>query len=327
MKLGRFERVELRDIWETEDRDFTPWLAQEQHIEILSDAIGMELEVEAQEKEVGPFRADILCRNTADDTWVLIENQIEKTDHKHLGQLMTYAAGLQAVTIVWVAAKFTDEHRASLDWLNKITGDGFHFFGLEVELWRIDDSIPAPKFNIVSKPNNWSKSISSAAQRLSEQPMTDTKIMQLQYWRDLSAYLGETSSNLRPQEPRAQHWYNFSIGRSGVKMTALLNTKENRIGAEICMFAEDSSKAFFHLLQNDKDQIEAEVGEPMIWKELPDKIASRIVLYRQCDPSNEADRASQHEWLKNKLELLDKTFRTRIKEINLDEWSPDEAVD
>ncbi len=93
------------------------------------------------------------------------------------------------------------------------------------------------------------------------------------------------------------------------------------------MFAEDSSKAFFHLLQNDKDQIEAEVGEPMIWKELPDKIASRIVLYRQCDPSNEADRASQHEWLKNKLELLDKTFRTRIKEINLDEWSPDEAVD
>ncbi len=327
MKLGRFERVELRDIWETEDRDFTPWLAQDQHMEILSDAIGMELEVEAQEKEVGPFRADILCRNTADDSWVLIENQIEKTDHRHLGQLMTYAAGLQAVTIVWVAAKFTEEHRASLDWLNKITGDGFHFFGLEVELWRIDDSIPAPKFNIVSKPNNWSKSISSAAQRLSEQPMTDTKIMQLQYWRDLSAYLGETSSNLRPQEPRAQHWYNFSIGRSGVKMTALLNTKENRIGAEICMFAEDSSKAFFHLLQNDKDQIEAEVGEPMIWKELPDKIASRIVLYRQCDPSNEADRASQHEWLKNKLELLDKTFRTRIKEINLDEWSPDEAVD
>ena len=327
MKLGRFERVDLRDIWETEDRDFTPWLAQDQHMEILSDAIGMELEVEAQEKEVGPFRADILCRNTADDSWVLIENQIEKTDHRHLGQLMTYAAGLQAVTIVWVAAKFTEEHRASLDWLNKITGDGFHFFGLEVELWRIDDSIPAPKFNIVSKPNNWSKSISSAAQRLSEQPMTDTKIMQLQYWRDLSAYLGETSSNLRPQEPRAQHWYNFSIGRSGVKMTALLNTKENRIGAEICMFAEDSSKAFFHLLQNDKDQIEAEVGEPMIWKELPDKIASRIVLYRQCDPSNEADRSSQHEWLKNKLELLDKTFRARIKEINLDEWSPDEAVD
>jgi len=327
LKLGRFERVELRDIWETEDRDFTPWLAQEQHIEILSDAIGMELEVEAQEKEVGPFRADILCRNTADDTWVLIENQIEKTDHKHLGQLMTYAAGLQAVTIVWVAAKFTDEHRASLDWLNKITGDGFHFFGLEVELWRIDDSIPAPKFNIVSKPNNWSKSISSAAQRLSEQPMTDTKKMQLQYWKDLANYLGESSSNLRPQEPRAQHWCNFSIGRSGVKMAALLNTKENRIGIEICMSAENSSKAFFHLLQNDKDQIEAEVGEPMIWKELPDKIASRIILYRQCDPSNETDRASQHEWLKNKLELLDKTFRTRIKEINLDEWSSEEPVD
>jgi hypothetical protein len=327
LKLGRFERVELRDIWETEDRDFTPWLAQENHIELLSDAIGMELEVEAQEKEVGPFRADILCRNTADDSWVLIENQIEKTDHRHLGQLMTYAAGLQAVTIVWVAAKFTEEHRASLDWLNKITGDEFHFFGLEVELWRIDDSIPAPKFNIVSKPNNWSKSITSAAQRLSDQPMTDTKRMQLQYWRDLASYLNQSGSNLRPQEPRAQHWCNFSIGRSGIKMTSLLNTKENRIGIEICMFAEDTSKAFFNLLQQDKDQIEAEVGEPLIWKELPDKIASRIVLYRACDPSNEADRSSQHDWLKSKLELMDSVFRSRIRELNLDDWANEESGD
>ena len=113
--LGRLEKVELRDIWITEDQDFTPWLAQEENLSVLADTIGVDLELEAQEKNVGPFRADILCRDTGTGDWVLIENQLERTDHTHMGQLMTYAAGLQAVTIVWVSSRFTDEHRAALD--------------------------------------------------------------------------------------------------------------------------------------------------------------------------------------------------------------------
>ena len=157
--LGYLERIDLRKIWATEAEDFTPWLALPDNIKLLADTLGVNLEVEAQEKFVGPFRADILCKDIGTDTWVLVENQLERTDHKHLGQLLTYAAGLQAVTIVWVAANFTDEHRATLDWLNKITDANFRFFGLEVELWRIVDSPAAPKFNVVSKPNNWSRQI------------------------------------------------------------------------------------------------------------------------------------------------------------------------
>ena len=165
--MGRLERVDLREAWGTEDGDFTPWLAREENIALLGDAIGIDLEVEAQEKQVGPFRADnILCLDTAttDKHWVLIENQLYRTDHTHLGQLMTYAAGLDAVSIVWIARQFilrkTDEHRAALDWLNEITDEEIRFFGIEVELWRIGDSPPAPKFNIVSKPNDWTKSAS-----------------------------------------------------------------------------------------------------------------------------------------------------------------------
>lgn len=109
--LGRLERVDLRDIWATEAQDFTPWLAQQENIQILSDAIGIDLEVEAQEKDVGPFRADILCKDGASESWVLIENQLERTDHGHLGQLLTYASGLHAMTIIWVAERFTEEHR------------------------------------------------------------------------------------------------------------------------------------------------------------------------------------------------------------------------
>src|SRR6266568_3526303 len=130
--LGRLERVTLRDIWESESSDFTPWLAQPENIKLLAEATGLELELEAQEKFVGPFRADILCKETSNDAWVLIENQLEQTDHKHLNQLMTYAAGLEAVVIVWVAERFTDEHRAALDWLNEIANEKLRCFGLEI---------------------------------------------------------------------------------------------------------------------------------------------------------------------------------------------------
>ena len=119
----------------------------------------MELELEAQETDVGQFRADILCKNTDDRSWVLIENQLERTDHRHLGQILTYAAGLHAVTICWIAESFADEHRATIDWLNEISDDKFQFFGLEIEVWKIGDSPPAPKFNVVSRPNDWTRGV------------------------------------------------------------------------------------------------------------------------------------------------------------------------
>ncbi len=146
--FGRLERVELREGWITEAQHFTPWLAGEQNLSLLGEALGIELELEAQERSVGPFRADILCKDSADGTWVLIENQLERTDHTHLGQLITYAAGLEAVTIVWIAAKFADEHRAACHWLNERTSEDVRVFALEVELWRIGNSAPAPKFNV-----------------------------------------------------------------------------------------------------------------------------------------------------------------------------------
>jgi len=160
--LGTLTKVDLREVWQSESANFTPWLASEENIGILGETIAMELEVEAMEKKIGPFRADILCKDTDTGNWVLVENQLDPTDHKHLGQLLAYAAGLHAVTIVWVAAISTDEHRATLDWLNEITDDRFQFFGLEIQLWKIDNSPVAPKFNIVSKPNNWSRSVSQA---------------------------------------------------------------------------------------------------------------------------------------------------------------------
>ena len=313
--LGKLEKVELREIWKTEDQGFTPWLAEEGNLELLGNAIGIELELEAQEKNVGPFRADILCKNTADDTKVLIENQIERTDHKHLGQLLTYAAGLQSVVIVWVASKFTEEHRKALDWLNDITDERFSFFGLEVELWRIGNSPAAPKFNIVSQPNNWSKTVAQAAKNLDNQETSETKGLQYRYWQNFISYLENSSSKLRPQAPSPKHWLTFSVGRSGFHVNALLNTVTNRIGVELVIADKDGEKLFYHLLANDKDAIEGEVGSTLEWRENPEKNRSSILLFFNANPAEELSWNLQHDWLRNILEKFDAVFRQRIRNL------------
>jgi hypothetical protein len=212
-ELSRLERLELSSVWTHEAVSFTPWLAQEENLAQLGEAIGIELELEAQEKSVGPFRADILCKDADTDEWVLIENQLERTDHKHLGQLLTYAAGLQTVTIIWIAARFTDEHRAALDWLNQITGSTFRFFGVEIELWRIGSSPPAPRFNIVSKPNDFTQSVGAAARVIQADASSPLRLKQMQYWQQLSSMIESRNSLLRPRAARPQHWTTFGVGR------------------------------------------------------------------------------------------------------------------
>ena len=164
--------------WEDEARQFTPWLALPENLKLLGDAIGIELEFEATESRVGIFKADIVAKEVGTDDRVIIENQLENTDHDHLGKLLTYAAGLGAKVVVWVAEKISDDHRRALDWLNEITGESFSFFALEIELWRINDSAPAPKFNLVCRPNDWAKSL-TGTDGVGEP--TETKLSQLEF--------------------------------------------------------------------------------------------------------------------------------------------------
>lgn len=331
--LGRLKKVDLRDAWQSEAGDFTPWLAQDANIALLGDAIGMELEVEAQEKDVGPFRADILCRNTGeDDHWVLIENQLERTDHTHLGQLLTYAAGLNTVTIVWIAARFTDEHRATLDWLNDITDDHFAFFGLEVELWRIGESPAAPKFNMVSKPNDWSRSVASAAQRIAETPVTETQQLQLEFWAGFREHMLAKGSPVRPTRPLKQSWMWMAIGRTWSQLQATISTYNSEtdtwgggeLRAELYLSGADA-KTYFHLLAREKDAIEADFGEPLTWYTKDNVKSCRIGVMRKADLQDTEGRTDQFEWLRIKLEALNATFRERIRHLDTADWQPDDV--
>lgn len=321
--LASLAKVELRSIWTTEAQEFTPWLAQSENLELLGDAIGLELELEASEKNVGPFRADILCKDVNSEQWVLIENQLESTDHVHLGQILTYAAGLKALTIVWVAKKFTEEHRATLDWLNEVTDSRINFFGLEIELWKIGDSDPAPKFNVVVEPNDWTNRISEAANNISIEDLSDTKKLQLEYWSAFSDFLKKSNSQVRPQKPSPQHWMSFSLGRSGIHLSASVNSQRESIAAEVYI-GDGRAKRIFYQLSEHKEEIEQEVGASLEWLELPEKKASRIVVRLENAPfQKKADWSRQHEWLKRKLEALKQAFGLRAKTLELSE---DEAA-
>ncbi|MBZ9669527.1 DUF4268 domain-containing protein [Mesorhizobium sp. ES1-3] len=320
--LGRLEKVNVRGIWLTEAQHFTPWLARPDNLAILGETLNMELEIEAQEKNVGPFRADILCKDALDGSWVLIENQLERTDHGHLGQLLTYASGLQTVTIVWIATQFTEEHRAALDWLNEITEEKFKFFGLEVELWRIGDSPPAPKFNIVSKPNEWSRSVGQAARRIETEALTDTKSLQLRFWTQLQERL-RNHPRLRPRKPFPQHWYDFSIGRAGFKLSAKLDTQRDRFGVELYIDDEDA-KAFFGQLILERAQIETEIGLDLEWQKLPERTASRIVHHWSgIDPFDEARWPEYLDWMVRSLERFHSVFAERVRALDADQFDPE----
>ncbi|RJF82063.1 DUF4268 domain-containing protein [Azospirillum cavernae] len=321
-KLGRLEKLDPRDIWATETGDFTPWLARAENLTLLGETIGLELELEATERNVGAFRADILCKDTDTGHWVLIENQLGRTDHGHLGQLLTYASGLEAVTIVWIAASFTDEHRAALDWLNQITDDRFAFFGLEVELWRIGDSLAAPKFNIISKPNAWSRSVSQAASAIAADTLTDTKALQLDYWTRFRDHLLLNHSPIRPQKPYPQLWMYFGIGRSGFKLMAVLNSVDDWIGVNLVIDAVDAT-AFFHLLHERKEEIEAAVGTALDWRDLPDKKSCRILLRRPgANPLDQTAWPDYMAWMRDKLERFAEIFGPRLRALNAADWKP-----
>ncbi len=295
---------------------------------MLGDTVGLDLECEAVEKDVGPFRADILCRETGSNSLVLIENQVERTDHTHLGQLLTYAAGLNTVTIVWIAKRFTDEHRAALDWLNEITGDEISFFGLEIELWRIGDSPIAPKFNVVSKPNEWTKRPSRTTAVEDKVNSSPTRQLQLEYWQHFRDFVLENSSVMRPQKPSPCHWMNFSLGSSKAFPSALLNTQSGLISVCLQINKGDDRLAIFNLLMQEKDIVEAEIGSELVWEEKPEKKSSHIILRNaEFDPKDKTCWPNAHQWMLETLEKFRAVFGSKIKSIDPGDWQPEDVGD
>ncbi|TVQ59875.1 MAG: DUF4268 domain-containing protein [Phycisphaerales bacterium] len=324
--LGRLEQVDLRTAWASEASEFTPWLADQPNLALLGETIGIELECEAQEKRVGPFRADILCRDTMTGHWVLIENQLERTDHTHLGQLLTYAAGLKAVTIVWVSKRFTEEHRATIDWLNDITDERFNFFGLEIELWRIGTSPIAPKLNVVCKPNDWSRRITDVA-KSTDGELSETQQLYLEYWHALRRHMQEQGGSVQMSKPLPQMWMTFPIGRTNFNLTASVSRQKQIGWVQLIIYGSDHVP-FYRLLLREQQAINHEMGAALEWRELPEGKESHVRLnFEGFDVDNRSDWPRQHELIRDAINRMERCLRHRVKNLDLADLEEDEAVD
>lgn len=317
MELGALTRVSLRSIWTHEASHFTPWLAATNNLALMGDVVGMELDLVSQEEFVGPYRADIICKDRLSGQTVLIENQLEKTDHIHLGQILTYAAGVEAKTIIWVASRFTDEHRAALDWLNEITSDEYGFFGLEIELWKIGDSPPAPKFNLISSPNDWSRSVKEAT--VANKVHGSTQALYLRYWQLFHAYQKEQIPPRKAPKPAAQKWLSISTGRTGFAFEVIASPDKNAASVRLYIICEapDPKDVFRYFLER-KEQIEAAMGQPLEWSEMAGKKGTGIGMARQgCDYEDETRWPEYVKWHAQSLQKLDDVFRPLIKALPL----------
>lgn len=312
--LGTLSPVSIREVWGKEDSDFTPWLAD--NADLLGEALGRKLVHVQTEAEVGRYSADLVFREKSTGKLVVVENMFGSTDHGHLGQLITYAAGLDARYVVLVAPDYREEHRSALNWLNTISAEDFAFFGVVLEAWRIGDSRPAPRLRLDVKPDSWRRSV-TAKREVAE--ASEKKLAYLQFWTEFLPAFRTTHTDWKNRrKPVMEHWMGFASGRSEFSFNAAFRLVDgvHKLRAELYIDFGDSetNKEELGRLQRDRDEIEQVVGERLDWDPLDDSQASRISLY-YADPIEVTERErwpDAQKWLIDALGRMRKAFGGKL---------------
>lgn len=272
MKLGKIEEVALRKIWPDEARDFTPWLAQQDNLDNLGDLLGLSLIEPEQEVSVGSFSADIHCKIESDNRTVIIENQIESSNHDHLGKTIVYASGVDASVIVWIVKSARPEHVSAVEWLNEHTDSDVGFFLIEIHAIKIGDSEPAPQFKVITQPNEYMKSVKNS----SDKELTRSQLGRYEFWTQMNTYIEEHTIKLSARKPNYDHWYDFKLGSSKYHLTVNLLDGESKIRVALWI---SEGKEIFDKLYSNKEAIEAIYGNKLEWDRKDLQKASWVADY------------------------------------------------
>jgi hypothetical protein len=306
-QLGKLEKVDLRKVWPHEARDFSAWLAKEENLNELGQTIGVELSLLGTEVDVGRYRIDILANDSNTDHKVVIENQLEPTNHDHLGKVITYAAGLDAKYLVWIVKDVLPEHQKAIEWLNEYLDEEIRIFLLRIEVWQIGDSAFAPKFEIVSAKNDWAAVVKRSA---SSGAFSDTKLKQQQFWIEMCEYIRNIDASMRLQTPLPQHWFNFSLGSSLAHLATTVNTKQNRFAVDMYI---SNDKALFQFLKEDEEDLKKAIGLDLHWFE--GEKASGFRVFRQVENVfDESQKDENFKWLYEMVLKLRKVLGPYILE-------------
>lgn len=300
IKFGKLVSVDVRELWKHEQYDFSEWLAKPENIEYLNAALGLSLVDVDKEVFVGSYRCDIVAKDETSGIKVIIENQLEASNHDHLGKIITYASGLNASVIVWIVKEAREEHRSAIEWLNNNTNQGISFFLIELHAYRIGDSLPAPMFEIVEQPNDFIKATKASS---SDGENTARGANRLEFWTAFNEVVTEKGKPFNLRKPTTDHWYDVALGTSEAHIAINLVNKESKIVLEI--YISDSKELFDKLMEN-KEQIETSLGMKFDWDRLDGKKASRI---KYAIPGLDFDDHSNYPQLMS--EIIDKVIRMR----------------
>jgi len=306
--LGKLQKVDLRDVWGHEATGFTNWLAQQENLDLLSEEIGVGIKPLKTEAYVGQYKVDILAEEESSGRKIIIENQLEDTNHDHLGKIITYASGYGAEIIIWIVRDVREEHQRAIEWLNEHTDEKIGFFLIKAELWQIEGSNPAPKFEIMVSPNEWAKTIKASP---AGDELTQTKLQQLDFWTKFQNYAKSQKSGVPfGRTPRPQHWYDISMGSSDAHIALTIDTRKNTLGCEVYI---NRNKDLFNYLRERQAEIEKEIGEKIQWVDAT--VASRVMIKTEVpNVFAPSEPANHFAWLYQKAILFQNVFGKHFKE-------------
>lgn len=308
IKLVRLEEVDVRKLWSHEQYDFSNWLAKDENIDLLNEVLGLTLVDIEKEVFVGSYRCDLVASDETTGQKVIIENQLEASNYDHLGKIVTYVSGLDANVIVWIVKEAREEHRSAVEWLNNNTNKNVKFFLIEIHEYKIGDSLYAPKFEAVEKPNDF---IKNAKMQIGSGGLNKSQSERLVFWTRFNEVFVERGKPFNVRKATTDHWYDVAIGISAVHVGITLVNKEGCVGIELYI---NDDKDLFDSLNGDKSQIESELGLQLDWQMLDDKKASKI-MYRI--PGLNFDDHSNYDALMNdiidKVVMFVKVFKKHVR--------------
>lgn len=295
MAIGKLEEVDIRELWKHEQYDFSEWLSKKENIENLNDILGLTLVDISKETYVGSYRCDLFAKDETTGIKVIIENQLEMSNHDHLGKIITYASGLDAKVVVWIVKEAREEHRSAIEWLNNNTNSNINFFLIEIHAYKIGNSDNAPMFQVIEQPNDFIKNNKSIN---SNDTMNKSQSQRLEFWNQFNNVLVERGKPFNVRKATTEHWYNVAIGTSDAHIDITLVNKDSVIGVELYI---TDNKEFFDKLYQRKDEIENDLGFKLDWRRLNNSKASRIVTF--IKGLNFDDHSNYNELINKTIDL------------------------
>lgn len=318
--VGKRTQVSIRSVW-AKETEFSDWLVTSEGLELLSEDLEIQIENPVREVRGTNFPCDLVANMVGEEKHIVaIENQFGKTNHDHLGKLLTYAATHKAMTGIWIAEEVADDHRQVIDWLNENTPNSIYLYLAELKVYSINGSPPAPQLDLICRPNISMKQDNSSASD-SERTRHEWR---LAFWQDIHNEIKQAKPPFNLQKPSTDHWSSIALGRSGFHISMLLTPKNKSIAVEVTVQPEWKATAY-QQLYDQKETIEAELGRKLKWREMPDKISSRIILEESLDPADDNNRKQVCEWFREWTPKMHKAFKLRIMNLQEHKASNDES--